>query len=251
MTVTICLNMIVKNEALIITRLLQSVLEIIDTYVICDTGSTDGTPTVIKNFFSNHGIEGEIIEEPFKHFGYNRTIALQAAKNKATYALMLDADMILLVNQLFSKQSLTKDSYLITQKNGSLLYYNTRLVRLDTNITCVGPTHEYYDLPHGSSIEKLDLLSINDIGDGGCKEDKFNRDIRLLNQGIKEDPNNGRYYFYLGNSYFNTGRYQDCIESYRKRIEIGGWHEEVFYTHLNLGLACLLQVNYPVVLLTP
>ena len=36
---TICLNMIVKNESKIITRLLNTVLPIIDTYCICDTGS--------------------------------------------------------------------------------------------------------------------------------------------------------------------------------------------------------------------
>ena len=40
---TICLNMIVKNENKIIIRLLESVLPIIDTYCICDTGSNDNT----------------------------------------------------------------------------------------------------------------------------------------------------------------------------------------------------------------
>ena len=45
---TLCLNMIVKNESKIITRLLESVLPIIDTYCICDTGSTDNTIEVIE-----------------------------------------------------------------------------------------------------------------------------------------------------------------------------------------------------------
>ena len=36
------LNMIVKNESKIITRVLNSVLPIINNYCICDTGSTDG-----------------------------------------------------------------------------------------------------------------------------------------------------------------------------------------------------------------
>ena len=92
--VTICLNMIVRNESKIITRLLTSVLPIIDTYVICDTGSTDDTQKIIKEFFDKHNIKGDVISEPFKNFGYNRTVALKAARNKATYALLLDADMI-------------------------------------------------------------------------------------------------------------------------------------------------------------
>ena len=123
--VSLCLNMIVRNESKIITRLLQSVLPIIDTYLICDTGSTDDTISIIKNFFDSQGILGEIITEPFKNFGYNRTVGLRAARGKATYALLLDADMIFKIEPTFNKQALTADSYLIIQKGCGLSYYNT------------------------------------------------------------------------------------------------------------------------------
>jgi len=235
--VSICLNMIVKNESRIITRLLKSVLPIIDTYVICDTGSTDGTPEIITEFFNTHGIAGQVITEPFRNFGYNRTFALKAAQGKATYALLLDADMIFKIEPDFNKQSLKAGQYLILQKGGSLSYHNTRLVRLDIDVKCLCPTHEYYDFPAGTTSERLDSLWIDDIGDGGCKADKFDRDIRLLKAGIEEEPNNARYYFYLANSYFNSGRHSESIPYYKKRIELGGWHEEVFYAHLNLGHA--------------
>ena len=48
-TPKICLNMIVKNESTIITRLLDSVISLIDHYVICDTGSTDNTTQIIDD----------------------------------------------------------------------------------------------------------------------------------------------------------------------------------------------------------
>ena len=48
---SICLNMIVKNESAIIRRLFDSVLPIIDTYCICDTGSTDNTKEIIDEYF--------------------------------------------------------------------------------------------------------------------------------------------------------------------------------------------------------
>ena len=235
--VSLCLNMIVRNESKIITRLLTSVLPIIDTYVICDTGSTDDTVSIIKDFFNSRGIQGEVITEPFKNFGYNRSFALKAARGKATYALLLDADMIFKIEPSFNKELLTSESYLIIQKGAGLSYHNTRLIRLDIDAKCVGPTHEYYDLPSGSRSDKLDSIWIDDIGDGGCKGDKFERDIRLLKQGIEDEPNNGRYYFYLANSYFNTGNHNESIKYYKKRIEIGGWVEEVFYSYLNLGHA--------------
>jgi len=218
---------------------MESVLPIIDTYLICDTGSTDGTPDIIKKFFDSKGIPGDVIYEPFKNFGYNRTFALQAARGRATYALLLDADMIFKIESGFDKQALTADSYLIIQKGGNLSYHNTRLIRLDIDAKCIGPTHEYYDLPANSKSEKLDIdtIWIADIGDGGAKADKFERDIRLLKAGIEEEPDNGRYYFYLANSYFNTGRHAESIPYYKRRIELGGWSEEVFYSHLNLGHA--------------
>ena len=58
----ICLNMIVKNESKIITRLLKSVLPLIDSYCICDTGSTDNTIEIIQEFFKGKNIHsGKII----------------------------------------------------------------------------------------------------------------------------------------------------------------------------------------------
>jgi len=57
---TICLNMIVKNESLIITRLFDSVVNIIDTYCICDTGSTDDTINIIEKYFNDKSIKGKI-----------------------------------------------------------------------------------------------------------------------------------------------------------------------------------------------
>ena len=46
---------------------------------------------------------------------------------------------------------------------------------------------------------------------------------------------NLRYYFYLGNSYHDSGKYNEAIPIYKKRIELGGWHEEVWYSSYRLG----------------
>ena len=51
----ICLNMIVKNESAILRRLLESVLPLIDSYCICDTGSTDDTIEIKEKVIQNNG----------------------------------------------------------------------------------------------------------------------------------------------------------------------------------------------------
>jgi glycosyltransferase involved in cell wall biosynthesis len=75
---TICLNMIVKNEAHIITETFDNILKYIPlTYwVISDTGSTDGTQEVIKDYFKSKNIGGELFQDEWRDFGHNRTLAL-------------------------------------------------------------------------------------------------------------------------------------------------------------------------------
>ena len=86
-------------------------------------------------------------------------------------------------------------------------------------------------------------IFINDIGDGGCKNDKIERDIKLLIRSIKEDPDNSRNYFYLANTYFTKKDFEKSEKCYLKRIILGGWKEELWYSYYRLGLIYLLKRN--------
>ena len=59
---TICLNMIVRNEAHIVHELFNAIKPYIDYWVIVDTGSDDGTQTLIPTLMEEHGIPGEMHE---------------------------------------------------------------------------------------------------------------------------------------------------------------------------------------------
>ena len=244
-TPKLCLNMIVKNESRVIIRLLESVVKIIDEYCICDTGSTDNTIFLITEFFKRHNIPGKIVEEPFQDFGYNRSFAMKAAAElpNMDYLLLLDADMILTGSYLKPenikqfKQGLTKDYYHICQGSETYFYKNVRIVKNYRDFSYWGVTHEYVKTPEGAHCGSFtnDTLFIDDIGDGGAKSDKSERDIRLLTKGLEENPNNDRYTFYLANSLKDAGQYEKAIETYRNRIKIGGWVEEVWYSYYNIG----------------
>ena len=96
---TLCLNMIVKNESRVIRRMLESVYPILDSYCICDTGSTDNTVEIIESFFREKNIPGKVIHEPFRNFEYNRSFALKACDEiDADRILLMDADMVLWKN---------------------------------------------------------------------------------------------------------------------------------------------------------
>ena len=246
---TLCLNMIVRNESKIITRLLNSVLSIIDFYCICDTGSTDDTIEVITKFFQKNNIPGIIFSEPFKNFGYNRTVSLQKCAGKSDYVLLLDADMQLVIGPTFNKSMIKAYDFLyICQGNIYNSYHcNLRIIKNNPNNSYKGVTHEYL-LPADSYKTFLhinpDILFINDIGDGGCKQDKYTRDIQLLKQGIIDEPNNPRYYFYLANSYNDISDHKTAIDFYIKRVNFGGWIEEVWYSLYRIGICWFTLKEY-------
>jgi glycosyltransferase involved in cell wall biosynthesis len=236
--------MIVKNESKIITRLFDSVIDIIDSYVICDTGSTDNTVDIITAYFANKGIRGAIIYEPFRDFGYNRTHSLLAcAQNTCEYVLLLDADMILEKGPQFNKAEFYKlldkgGAHYLFQGSQHSSYKNVRIIANHRGITYWGVTHEYVCTPPSTVYNTInrDFLYINDIGDGGAKADKSERDIRLLLNGLKTNPDNDRYTFYLANSYRDNGQKEEAIETYRKRVKIGGWVEEIWQSYYQIGL---------------
>jgi tetratricopeptide (TPR) repeat protein len=155
----------------------------------------------------------------------------------------MDADMILEINN-FDKKTLVDDSFHIAQGSDEFFYNNMRIVRNNGLYKYMGVTHEYIDVPPNNTTAQLkkENIFIRDIGDGGAKSDKTERDIRLLTKGIEEDPNNGRYYFYLANSYHDCGKYEEGIDTYKKRIALGGWDQEIWYSYYRIGI-CYKKMN--------
>lgn len=230
---TLCLVMIVRNEEKVIERCLNRVKDHIAYWVIVDTGSDDKTPDLIQKTLSD--IPGELHHRPWVNFGVNRSESLRFAKGKADYLLLCDADEQIIFSDKFDSSELTEEAYSIGHV-GEETYFVPYLLRGDVNWGYVGVTHEFLASDHIFSKKKLYTLSILDLQDGGFKHDKFERDIKLLEQGLIDEPNNSRYKYYLANSYYNVKNYEKAIEWYKKRIEDGGWVEEVTMAYENLGI---------------
>lgn len=238
----VCLCMIVKNESKIIERCLTSVVGIIDSWCIVDTGSTDGTQNIIKKTLSH--LPGEVIERPWKNFGHNRSEAVELSKRFGTWALLLDADMVL-INNGFEKAMLhdSESGYYLTQENFNIKYKNIRLINLKFDWKCIGVTHEYWqEISRFSKLEELGNLKILDIGDGGSKDNKFTRDIELLVEGLQSEPQNTRYKFYLAQSYKDLGQYPVAISWYQSCVMESKWPEEVWYSKYAI-LCCMILLK--------
>src|SRR5437764_14427545 len=134
---TIGLAMIVRDEAEVIERCIDSVREHIDYWVICDTGSVDGTQDVLRKAL--HDIPGELHEHEWVDFGHNRTELMKLAREKAAYLLLLDADWTVSVEP-GALDELTADSYMVRHA-GDFEFHNKRLVSGHRDWRFAGAAH--------------------------------------------------------------------------------------------------------------
>ncbi|HAX24416.1 MAG TPA: hypothetical protein DCX80_05200 [Chloroflexi bacterium] len=247
-TVRIVLCMIVRNEARILQRCLDAALPLIDAACICDTGSTDDTPAIAEQALARAGKPLRLCSHEWVNFGVNRSRSFSETRAFAeelgwelerSYALFLDADMVLHLTPSFAREALTADAFRIRQGNDAFQYDNLRLAKLALPWRSVGATHEYWSATGSARSIRLDTAWIQDIGDGGSKADKTERDIRLLEADLDAEPDNPRTVFYLAQSYFDSHRYADARALYERRAGMDGWEEEGWYAAFRAGLCAL------------
>lgn len=232
---TICLNMIVKNETKVIKRCLDSVKPLIDYWVIVDTGSHDGTQKMIKKELK--GIPGVLYERKWRNWGENRSEAFELAKNKADYILFMDADDVLEFDAEPSLPFLTHDQYIMWRGTKDFQYLKPQIVKADLPWQWKGVTHEYLDC---SQIYTSQILTgvkyvTKDGGASSFDPEKFTKNVKLLEEGLKKEPDNQRYVFYLAESYRDAGDKAQALKWYQQRVNMQGWDEEVFWSLLQIA----------------
>ena len=240
---TICLTMIVKNEAKVIERCIESVKDYINYWVIVDTGSTDGTQKLIIETMDKYGITGELHDRPWVDFGHNRTENLNLAKGKSDYRLIIDADDVLFVEGDENPfENLSADSYKIKLRLGSLAYYRTQVIRGDQDWKYVGVLHEYLSGPTDVELtddflpESIEMhASVSGHNRDIKGKDKYYNDALIFEKAILTTPKEDlpidlerRYVFYMAQSYRDGGMNERSIEAYERRVDLGGWAEEVY-----------------------
>ncbi len=236
---TICLNMIVKNEAAVLRRCLGSVRPFIDSWVIVDTGSTDGTQQIVRECLVD--LPGELYERAWVNFAHNRNQALDLARGHGDYLLLIDADEVLEPIPGFSLTPLLADSYQLQVSNESCYYARTQLVRNGLPWRYQGVLHEFITCETAARGEFLSGLVCKVFHDGARARspETYRRDALLLESALLEEPGNARYVFYLAQSHRDAGDNELALRYYRRRVQMGGWKEEVWYSLFQI--ACIRE----------
>ena len=227
---SICLNMIVRDEAPVIERCLGSARPFIDRWVVVDTGSGDDTPERIARSLA--GIPGELHHRPWRDFGHNRNEALALARPGGGYLLFIDADETLTAPAGFSWPALDAPVYHLHAEAGPVRYSRPALVDAKLDWRWEGVIHEYLAAtPPVPGFAQLEWPRIVVRQDGARSRDpqKLRKDAQVLREALAREPGNSRYAFYLAQSLRDSGDLAGAQAAYRHRWDMGGWDEERWY----------------------
>lgn len=246
----LALCMIVKNESHIIHECLESIYKHIDYWVISDTGSTDGTQDIIKKFFADKGIPGELHQDEWKNFGHNRSLALRHCDDKVEYAWMIDADDRVEGSFKFPENA-TADAYVVRMGREDFSWWRSQIFRTDAKWEYRGVLHEYpatnKEQPVLTKIEGKYNINARTLGArnvGITVIEKYKKDAELLEKALIDEPENTRYQFYLAQSYFDSQQWEKALDAYFRRASMGGWAEEVYYSLYRVAI-CRAMLDRP------
>ena len=257
----LALNFICKDESHVIEKMLNSAKGIVDLIVVNDTGSTDGTQQIIKNFGEKHNIPTYVFERPFDDFEKSRTWAMEKLKEvvkelewdpSKVHGFWFDCDEQLVIDSKFDKNQFTKDLYMINTYIGAMKYTRNTFFKVSLPFRWYGPVHEFIVCDQQNITSGLaENIHVNVEMTGsswqGDIAQKYLSHSHKLEAYIAADRKDPRWIFYTAQSYHDSASMKDnkeeneerlrrSLKYYRERVSrTDGYPEEIYYAQYRVG----------------
>jgi glycosyltransferase involved in cell wall biosynthesis len=215
----------VKNEEGVLERMINSVKDIVDEFIIVDTGSTDTTKDIIAKY-------GKVYEIPFVNYVDTKNECLKLATGE--YILYMDADEVLYQGKEVIKEwveggnvealvcKITEGSHEDYNQN-ALQYDRIRLWRNNNKWKFEGPgVHEVCVGP-GPTVMDGRILVRHDHTDKNPEshsKEKYEMWERLLRTALDKNPQDARALFYLGRTLVDLNRPLEAVLEYTQYLDI-------------------------------
>jgi tetratricopeptide (TPR) repeat protein len=255
--VQLSLCMIVKNEAANLTQCLTSVKDLVDEMVVLDTGSSDRTLEIAKEF-------GAVTasQEWGDDFAAARNEALKLVTGD--WVLVLDGDEVFNINAIKDlKSAIAQENTLVVnlirhEIGASQSPYSavSRLFRNHPNLKFTRPYHETIDdsvlallkqEPHWNIVE-LSMVSILHFGytpEALQTKNKASRAKSLLEKAFKENPNDPYVCSKLGALYLQLGQEKEGLKLLKQGLKANTASAPIsFELHYHLANAYLHQKKW-------
>ena len=142
------------------------------------------------------------------------------------------------------------DGYAVTIKRSSFSWARAQVFNLGKKLWWYEePLHEYAICEQPMQVAKLEGDYAWDVRTQGCRAKQFNNDdvakykndYEVLKKYLEKDANQPRKQFYAAQSAFDARMYDIAEEEYLKRVELGSWEEEIFFSWMRIGICRELQ----------
>jgi len=237
--------MIVRNEAAVLQRCLDSLDNVFDELCVVDTGSTDDTPAIalrlgakVESHTDCNGPDGRI-----EDFARARNHAL--AMSTGEWILQIDADEVLLQGHAHIRRHMAQgqqDEVGIRMRSRGAEWISGRLFRRTQGLHYRSRIHEY--LVHEGRFAIDPRITIENRESKLGKESASERNMRLCLLAIQDEPGEARNYHYLGNEYRELQRLDEAIASYRQALALDTFQVGRFHTAYYLAVCHLLKADW-------
>lgn len=233
---TLCLCLVVRDRAPLIRACLDSVRPLIDSWVVVDTGSTDGTQDVVRRALA--GLPGALHERPGETFAPARNEALDLARAYGTYCLLIEAEERLDRPAGTTLPILTADSYTLDVACGDTISRRKRILR-----TALPWRHDGV-IPETLACEAADTtghlpgptLRRPRAGHRDAEADRLA--VATVEAALGEAPSPllaAHYTFHLAQHLRDSGEVEAAIARFLERADQGFSPDEVYVSLLEAG----------------
>ncbi len=243
----IVVTLLCGNNQAIVGDAIQSVLNWVDELLLIDTGIKDQSIEIAQKLAGD-----KLRVEKFdwcNDFALARNFSLRVATDHGgDWALTLDTDERLVFDRFENitqlKQKLNEvDIALWMVPTVQLHYSKERFIKLPTKFEWQGRTHEAL---FGSNSAEQSILADCFFWELDKSEEqakiKYERDLKILLEETELKPNDGRWWYYLGQTYSGLKLYRKAVDAYRECFSINSWNEQAAWAcycganaHLKLG----------------
>ena len=244
--ITISLCMIVKNEEEILHRCLGSVKDLVDEIIIVDTGSTDSTKVIAKEY-THKVYDFEWVDD----FSAARNFAY--SKATMDYQMWMDADDILPESQhdklLQLKNNIEPDTDIVTMKylthfdeqnNPILVSTRERLTKREKGYKWIDPVHECIPLAGKIFYSDIEIEHRKPKSDSAISYRNINIYKKHEAAGKPFTP---RQLYYYARELKDHGQWAQAAIYFEKFLETKqGWYEDNIAACFNLSI-CYNQLG--------
>ena len=244
--------LIVKNEAGQIESCLKSIRPYVSEICVVDTGSTDGTPEIVKRFADKFEVYTGCNDE-------NGLIASFADARQRSFELAtqpwlfwIDGDDEVRgaehLEELVERHDKERDGnpalvlmpyeYSHDERgNVTCLHYRERLLTPADAFKWVGPVHEVLS-PQAQNVQMFQTEQVKMVhrrAQSG-KAIENGRNLRILKAHYENvGESDVRQLYYLGLEYGNVGDQAMAVKFHKRYVELSGWDDEKFHACLKIA----------------